>query len=566
MITKSILYDLIAAKIWSLVSFIGDNPSDAFIQKVVEQYFSLVQEGAYEDGMIFSLDGEGICLHTISENVLLIGVCDDQTTSSESVEDLSKLAIVFGMVIQNEGAREASKSFPTYAGRTLRKDVVIHFIADHPSDDRNSSGTALERLLRYVSAEDQEVSMPVFIGPYNVRVARVSIGDAIKNNFRIALDEADAVVLILGNPIPDETLVHEFIRNIRMRKVSQILIIPGSDDELKTAQSYESQLNLELCDSVSVKPSYLLLSVLATIGKADVHPELASKTWNIEPEIDKFTGRRNVASKSEVLGHQAFFVVDKFNGEAIFTYYYKSKTEVNERIPNVVAAITSFRLGVSEDAQTSVIQVGELVYALIEFEDLIFTLITGRTDDVEGIRMQFSFLPDLWKDEAVSEMECTDDPYTSPPFTLKLLATLPPEEFLSRMQPSRVKEPDWEKFQSRQVRDFLQAVWGSLDGTLEMSRLVSGSGPQMTLGAIHFLKAMGCIEMKVTVKPYDVPILISPVDEEVRGLYSHTDAITSMMYDNRTVQDISKATGIDLNVLNTVILELYNRGIIKFKD
>ncbi|MDF1540355.1 MAG: hypothetical protein P1Q69_15780, partial [Candidatus Thorarchaeota archaeon] len=288
MIIKAILYDLIAAKKWSSVSFIGDDPSDEFIQKIVEHYFSLLQEGSYEDGMVVSLDDEGICLHTIFENILLIGVCDGQIISDSSIEKFSKLAMVFGIVIQNEGARVASKSFPIYAGRILREDVAIHFIADSPSDDRNSSGSALENLLGYLSAKEQEVSMPVFIGPYNVRVARVSINDAAKNDIRIALDEADAVMLILGRPVPDEALVRELVQNVRTRTVSQILVTPGSDEELETARFYESNLNLDLCDSVSVKPTYLLLSVLATIGKADVHPELASKTWNSETEIDWF--------------------------------------------------------------------------------------------------------------------------------------------------------------------------------------------------------------------------------------------------------------------------------------
>ncbi|MCK5152143.1 MAG: hypothetical protein KAQ65_09890, partial [Candidatus Thorarchaeota archaeon] len=423
----------------------------------------------------------------------------------------------------------------------------------------------IDRLLGYTQTKGTSLSMPVEIGPYNVRVARIPIKDAFNNQLGDVQD-AHAAVLVVGSPVPDETQLHTIVENLRNKNVARLLIAPGSDDELETARGYEVALDLDLCDSVSLKPSYLLLSVLAMIGRIDVHPELASESWMYESDMDSYTGDKSVLATEKALGHQAFFVVDKFNGEAVFTYYYESMAKVHERVPNVVAAITSFSIGSTEEAKTTVIQVGEFVYALIEFENLIFTLITGQKDDVGGIRAQFSFLPDLWKDEALTDLESTEDPYTSPPFTLKLLATLPPEDLPGRLTPVRAAEPEWARFKSDQVRDFLQAVWNSLDGSVQMSRLVSGSGPQMTLGAIHFLKSMDCIEMQVLIEDFDVPILRGIIGAELLSMYSHITDIASAMDGKRSVAEISAVTAIDKNVLITVLSSLYKRGIITFKE
>jgi hypothetical protein len=98
-----------------------------------------------------------------------------------------------------------------------------------------------------------------------------------------------------------------------------------------------------------------------------------------------------------------------------------------------------------------------------------------------------------------------------------------------------------------------------------MSQLVAGSGPQMTLGAIHFLKAMGCIEMQLHIEDDDVPMITGVLDEDLLSLYLHLTLITSAMDGKRSLAEISKETRIDKNVLITVITTLYKRGIITFK-
>ena len=78
---------------------------------------------------------------------------------------------------------------------------------------------------------------------------------------------------------------------------------------IETARELESSHYMELCDSVSATPSDLILSVLATSGYADMHPELAREKWSIDETIDAEMDAESTLIKT--LGHQAFFVIDK---------------------------------------------------------------------------------------------------------------------------------------------------------------------------------------------------------------------------------------------------------------
>jgi hypothetical protein len=304
------------------------------------------------------------------------------------------------------------------------------------------------------------------------------------------------------------------------------------------------------------------------IGLIDMHPELASKKLEIETgidmEMDIDTKEGHVLTES--LGHQAFFVVDKMTGQAIFTYYYEAKADFLRRAPNVIAAITMFSLDSSEDASTSVFRTGNSIFAMIEYNNLIFTLITGQAEDEDAIRERFSFLPDLWSVQEECETDDSDSFYHAVPFTLKLLATLPPEELTSKHIPVQIKEPTWEKFESPEVRDFLKAVWVSLKGSLPMNELVQTSGPQMTLGAIHFLKKMGSIDLRISITETDVPMITGTLDKDLSKLYSHIDMILELTDGKRTILEISKEINIQTSVLLAVFTEFHKRRSIDFVE
>ncbi len=532
------------------------------MNSILEFYYDRVQNDAFENGCTKKIDSsQSVCIYDLEKNALLLVFYDTTDLSLDEEVRISELVKILRDRIRSKGSREVSKDFARLVGDLLRNELKLMFITDEAPWPTNKTAIAATRMDAYLKKNDY-----ISIGPYNIKIGCLPFSQAISYLEDATQTHPNGFVLILGKPLPDVSIIQSIVESIKEQSSAPLLIAPGSDDELELARKYEIEFQLELCDSVSERPTYLLLAVLAMLGLTDMHPEYALKTWPVDESVDDFEEQSESSLSSGKIGHQAFYVVAKESGEPVFTYYYTSQDEVKTRAPNVVAAITSFNMGTSEANKTTVVQIGELVYALIEADDLIFTLVTGMTDDVEGIRLQFSFLPDLWKDEAPEFLESTGDPYSSPPFTLKLLATLPPEEVHGRMRPCHVREPEWDRFSSNEVRDFLRAVWQSLDGKLQLSKLANGTGPKMTLGAIHFLKAMGSIEMKLDVKESDMPVLVCDIDKDLRRVYSHLDPIASQMDGKHTVKQISEKTGIQMSVLITVISDLYSRGIITFQD
>ncbi len=536
-----------------------DNDTESFpIQPIIESYFGLLQELAFENGHVFELeDGRGVCLHLVAGKALLVVVSSTSLFSEEEKRQVAELASRLTHLAKEHGMREIRKTFSSTAGDLLRRGLYLVFISDKEPSFENITGGALSNIEKHMKVHGH-----IAIGPYNIRAAKYTFSAVVSDPDIAVEDNPAGVILVLGRPLPDRSVIEGIVEGIRSKISVPILIAPGSDDELEHARRYETDLQIELCDSVSKDASYLLVSVLAIMGLTDMHPDLALERWPMDASIDTQPTDESAIIPAGPTGHQAFFVVKKSTGNPVFTYYYVPKAEAHRRAPNIVAAVTSFKMGSAEFDKTSVVQVEDLVYALIEVDDLIFTLVTGVVDDVESLRRQFSFLPDLWKDESPEFVESSEDPYSSPPFTLKILATLPPEEIPGKMCPVRIHEPDWNRFESREVRDFLQAVWGSLDGSIEIQRLSSGSGPNMTLGAIHFLKAMGCIGLKLNLDPSDTPRLVGEVNESLRKLYSHIDKITAMMDGKHTVMEISEEVGIQQSVLISVISDLYSKGIV----
>jgi hypothetical protein len=175
-------------------------------------------------------------------------------------------------------------------------------------------------------------------------------------------------------------------------------------------------------------------------------------------------------------------------------------------------------------------------------------------------------LPDLYLDESPEETVTSEDLYASPPFTLKLLATLPPEDLAGRIAPIAIKPPEWGRFESPLVKDFLEAVWNSLDGKITVSQLMSGSGPDMVMGAIHLLRRMKSIDWRFQIHPSDVPVIVGSVDDEMGRLYTHFDRILMLADGTKSISEISHKLGLDVSVLLTVFGELHRRGNAMFQN
>ena len=557
MIVAALLYDLKSFRVVSSASFMRKEPEQGLVQSAVEKYHELVQTESKRRCVPLTMNGSGVCLLPVGEMGLVIGFSDTRDVSADDLQRMTEFKKRLGDRIP----RDIKGSFASEFDSCFRKPVSYWFISsDNPSPE-DRSGTAVKSLVQRLDATGL-LSEPRPLGPLAVRVALLSADKMLGARLPIEAKSVDCLAVVTGIPAMSGKTLRELLSKIRKSSSIPVLVIPSSDDQLEAARELETELGIQLCDFVAGQPTDLLLSVTASAGLTDMHPELARETWVIDDgTVDS---PRPKAAPGKVLGHQAFFVINRKTGDPVFTYYYESKSKVLERAPNVVAAISMFDLDSTSPNKTSVFRTGDLKFAIIERERLIFTLITGDKEDVESIRSRFSFLPDLYFDEAPEIHSDPDDLYTAPAFAVKLLATLPPEHLGSRMVPYRVREPEWSRFRSGAVSDFLKAVWDTLDGKRNISQLVVGSGPVMVLGAIHLLKKMGAINAKSVVSYSDVPSIVSDPDRELFSMYSHLKEILTLADGRRSIVEIGETVGVAPSVLIMVFSELHKRGCVEF--
>ncbi|MCF2137759.1 MAG: hypothetical protein K9W43_11060 [Candidatus Thorarchaeota archaeon] len=556
LIVSAALIDLHGPKILAQESFYQSAPSVELHNRVLEQFYELAVAVSMDEVLELNVADRHWLVTRLDDVSVIVVQCHDSTPDTQDITALRALKKAFMWKMGDGSIREYKAEFVKLVRRHLVRPAKFVIITSAHIGVENHSGKAT---LSMVSEPGGTTREPIRVGPYLVSVKHCDF-----ETFQWTDDFLDATGFgLVVSPDVDEGFYHKTTETIRSHLPSAlVLVIPGSDDELEFARQIEDTLDAQLCDSVSEDSINLLLTLLATAMLTDMHPELARKTWAIEK-----INYESPISEIEHLGHQAFIVTEKQTGTAVFTYYYEPKSKVIERAPNLITAISMFKLDYSGSNKTSVFTTGTLNFIMIEHDELVFTLITGNRDDVDELREKFSFLPDLWKDENPDDLQCVeDDLYKSPPFTLKLLATLPPEYLLPRMVPYRVKEIEWDRFSSEMVKDFLQAVWSSLDGHMDLKRLAYGGGPQMTLGAIHLLRRLGAIDLKVVIRPTDILEKGRPPTSEERSLYSNLDKLLGVVDGTRTLSEIAQQAGIDNNVLITVFTELYKRGIIRIRN
>jgi len=560
MIVNAVLYDLLGSKALGHIAFSHDTVSEDFLQRVVEIYYQLIQEDSAREFVTTEIEGSGTIICKVSKVTLVVGVTDTGNVTDDDVELMRQFSDAVVKRVEQSSVRVFKEEFASLAEDLLRERIRICFITGEDPSFEDKSGSAVEMLFKTRGLKERAYTLPTAIGPFGVEIMRISHDEIIKADWSEELSDADVFALIVSPPLPTSDRVEQVVLRIRDESSSELIIIPGSDSQLELAREYEELYGLELCDSVSPKPTILLLSVMAIAGFSDMHPELALENWSVDTSVDQVI--TSDESKDDALSHQAFFVVDRRTGEAAYSYYYEEKSTLLEISPNIVAAISAFKFDPATPTETSVFQTGDLNYIIIERNEYVYTLITGKDADVEKLREKFSFLPDLFMDEVPEVIDTPTDLFRSPPFTLKLLATLPPESIPGRMAPSQARALLWERFENAPLRDFLEAVWTKLDGTLTMSRLVPGKGPEIMLGAIHLLNRLGAIKFDLRIGPDDSPVLSGVPDDEVLSLYSRVDEILALVDGTRTIVDIANQLALQPSVLVTVFAELHRREIV----
>ncbi|MFX1560132.1 MAG: hypothetical protein ACFFBL_06070 [Promethearchaeota archaeon] len=563
MIVNAVLFDLLGSKALASISFSKEKIGDEFLQVIVEKYYQLMQEDSAREFVTTKIEGKSTCICKVSEVTIIVGVSDTSPISDSDVERMKRLQEASAKDIEKSSVRDFKEEFKGIADALLRERIRVCFIASDDPSYEDKTGTAVDSILKNRRQKARKYTAPLLIGPFGVEVMRLTYDEVAKADWSEDLSSASLFVLVVSPPLPTADRVEQIVMRIRDKSTSKLIVVPGSDDQLELAREYEDLYGVELSD-VSSQPTHLILSSMAIAGFMDMHPELAYQKWEIDRNIDYVS---SVEEKEEAeVGHQAFFVVDRRTGEAAYSYYYDERSRLLEMAPNIVAAISAFKFDPANPTETSVFQTGDLNYITIERGHYVYTLITGTGVDVEALRERFSFLPDLFMDEVPDLIDDPTDLFRSPPFTLKLLATLPPETIPARMAPKQSRALLWERFENAPLRDFIEAVWNRLDGSMTMSLLVPGKGPEMILGAIHLLHRMGAINLELKIGPDDSPVLLKQPEDEVLSLYSRVDEIIGLVDGNRTIEEIASDLKIQPSVLVTVFAELHKREIITIKE
>lgn len=565
MISGAILYDLLGSKVLATLNFTNDEVTEEFLRAVADEYYVLIEEDTAKSFVSTKILDHAVTISRIGEVTLIITLSDSDNFSDKEIIRIRKLQWVVSEEVKKSSVRDFKDDFVNLVKENLGVDLTICFITEKELPAEDVSISTVESLLRRTGHGSQEFSDPISLGPYSVRSMQLYYAGTTQIENIKHLTNVDIFALVVSRNLSDIEKIEDTVEKIRSISESPIIVVPNHDNALEYARNLESTLGIDLCDSVSPRPSYLLLSILATTGYSDMHPELAREKWVIDDEVDKPKETLHIEDEEE-LGHQAFFVVDRRTGEAVYSYYYEERSGILELAPNIVAAITSFKIDQHRPTETSVFRTGDLNYITIERNPYVYTLITGTSANVDKLRNRFSFLPDLFQDEVPETADDPTDLFRSPLFTLKLLASLPPEELQERIAPIQKRALIWERFEHPSVRDFLEAVWSKLDGSFTISRLAPGKGPELILGALHLLKRLDAITFQMRITPDDAPIIKNPPDSETLGLYEQLDAILGFVNGTNTIQQIAMAMKMQPSVLLTVFTELHKRGVITFND
>jgi len=563
LIASATLYDLLGSKVLASMQFTKTEIADDFLQTAVFEYYALIEENAAQKFITTKIGDYAVSILKVGEVTVLIVVGETDTFSEAEITNIKKLDWNITDEIEQSSVREFKDSFVKLADTHLRIPVNICIVTVEEPPPEDMTASAVELMIKNKGGDRKSLSQPIHIGPYVIKVCQYYYDEIVNEEWSNSFPSVNVFAVVVSGVLSEGDRVEEAANKIRSQRDANIIVIPGSDDELERARDIEMNLGLDLCDSVSPRPTHLLLSIMAYGGFSDIHPELAREKWIIEEEVDK-TSESQLTE--EELGHQAFFVVDRRTGEAAYSYYYEERSRFLDTAPNIVAAITSFKIDQSSPTETSVFRTGDLSYITIERDNYVFTLITGKDADVEALRSQFSFLPDLFLDEVPPLNENPTDLFRSPLFTLKLLATLPPEPLAGKIAPTQNRALVWDRFEHPPVRDFLEAVWHRLDGSLSMKRLVPGKGPELILGAIHLLRRLGSIDCTLRILLEDIPIIAKPPDDEILALYADLETILGYVDGELTIFSIARTMELEPSVLVAVFTELHKRGIIIFKE
>ncbi|MCK5264388.1 MAG: hypothetical protein KAR03_02175, partial [Candidatus Thorarchaeota archaeon] len=338
MIASATLFDLLGSKVLASLHFNQLKITDEFLQTAVSEYYSLIEENAAQKFIITKIGKQAVSILKVGDVTVLIVVGVIDVFSEKEITKIKKLDWHVTDEIERTSVREFKENFEKVAETHLRipVNICIITVAEPPPEDVTTS--AVELMVQNTGADRKSLSQSIRLGPYIIRVTQYYYDEIINDEWPKLLSSFDAFAVVVSGVLSEGDSVEEAVLRIKSNSEANIVVVPGSDEELERARDIEVNLGINLCDSVSPLPTHLLLSIIAYGEFSDMHPELAREKWIIEDKVD--TSPESRTSEDEELGHQAFFVVDRRTAEAVYSYYYDERSRFLDLAPNIVAAIT----------------------------------------------------------------------------------------------------------------------------------------------------------------------------------------------------------------------------------
>ena len=550
MIQEAVLYDIRSYKVTSSYSFYRHGLDESQYEEIANLYLQALGDSVSDSCLQIQYQNSFVFISRVEEFVILICIPADESTS-ENMSYTQVLANRYKSVAEKHDIRKAREMFGELVQETLVRTLRICFLL---ADLSFSSEYPQNQIFQTI--DDTRYSRKYIVGPYLVKYSYLKYNNLFDNSEFLA--NFDVFILVVSHET-NMYLLKEIIPKLKEYTNTKMTVLPSSESNMELARSFEFDYDIVLCDSIAVSVLHLTLSILAVTGFLDMHPELAEKRL-----VTDSVFRDKQEEDTTYSGLQAFFVVDKFTGNANYSFFYHEKSLVLERSPNVLAAVSMFRIpSIKDSDETSIVQTGDLKYAIIERENLLFTMVAGRGEDIERIRGRFGSLPSLYLEDPPTAEINSDTFYNTPAFTLKLLAIFPPEIWSDQLTPVRLTAPNWEKFENPLVGDFLKTVWSSLNDITRLDVLLDGDKSGLLLGGLQLLKLMGYIDVHVVLDENDVAKIRKPLTDELRRMYSGLENLYRNIDGTNSIKQIANASKIDQSVVLRVLTELLKQDIIE---
>jgi hypothetical protein len=262
MIVNAVLFDLLGSKALASLSFSKEEVTDEFLQLIVETYYQLMQEDSAREFVTTDIDGKSTCICKVSEVTIIVGVSDTSPIPEADVERMKQFQEASSKEIQQSSVRDFKEEFTGIADALLRERFRVCFITGTDPSYEDKSGSAVDSIIQNRGQKERLYSAPLLIGPYAIEVMRISHDEMIKVDWSEDLSSASLFVLVVSPPLPTADRVEQIVMRIREESTSQLVVVPGSDNQLELAREYEDLYGLELSD-VSSQPTHLLLSSMA---------------------------------------------------------------------------------------------------------------------------------------------------------------------------------------------------------------------------------------------------------------------------------------------------------------